>query len=69
MDRIPVDSSNLASVGYDQESGTLEIEFHSGRVYRYTGVPRYLYEGLMQAPSKGRFFNSEIKPLFYGDRC
>ncbi|MDU4600208.1 MAG: KTSC domain-containing protein, partial [Clostridium sporogenes] len=32
MQRTPVDSSNLSSVGYG--NSTLEIEFHSGKVYR-----------------------------------
>lgn len=32
MDRRPVRSSNVASVGYDESSSTLEVEFHGGRV-------------------------------------
>ena len=40
MYRIPVSSSNLASVGY--EGGILEIEFKSGSVYQYSGVPVYV---------------------------
>jgi KTSC domain len=33
MERQPVSSSNLKSVGYDPRSRTLEIEFHNGGVY------------------------------------
>ncbi len=61
MERIPVQSSNLRSVGYDRESGTLEIEFKSGRVYQYSGVPEEVYEGLMSASSHGTYFDRYIR--------
>lgn len=40
MKRIPVSSSNLASVGYDEISQALEIEFLHGGVYQYFGVSK-----------------------------
>lgn len=61
MDRIPVESSNLASVGYDPARSILEVEFHSGGVYQYLDVPEHVYEGLMSAASKGSYLASEIK--------
>ncbi len=54
-------SSNLRSVGYDPETETLEIEFTSGAVYAYYGVPAEVYEGLMDAPSHGRYFQENIR--------
>jgi hypothetical protein len=39
MERTPVSSSNLVAVGYDPGSYTLEVEFHSGSIYQYSGVP------------------------------
>jgi hypothetical protein len=39
MDRTPVSSSNLSSVGYDPDEQILEIEFNGGRVYQYYDVP------------------------------
>jgi len=62
--RIPVDSSNLASVGYNPWTGVLEIEFHGGRVYQYFGVPLAVYLGLMGADSHGKFFHSCIRNSF-----
>ena len=53
IDREPVVSSNLKSVGYDEDSETLEIEFQSDSVYRYFGVPADIYQELMDAPSHG----------------
>ncbi len=61
MQRYTVASSNLASVGYDTATQTLEIEFLSGSVYQYYNVPENLYEQLMQAGSKGRFFHQYIR--------
>ncbi|MBE0545965.1 MAG: KTSC domain-containing protein [Verrucomicrobia bacterium] len=61
MARTPVSSSNLASVGYDSVSGTLEVEFLSGTIYQYTNVPSERYSGLINAPSKGDYFNFYIK--------
>jgi hypothetical protein len=60
MDRESVTSSVLASVGFDADTDTLEIEFSSGDVYRYAGVPEFLYRGLMLSASKGVFFNTRI---------
>ena len=61
MNRTPVRSSNIRSVGYDQEISVLEVEFHTGGVFQYSGVPETLYQGLMQATSKGSYFHDRIK--------
>lgn len=61
MNRTPVSSSNLQSVGYDSSQNRLEIEFHGGRVYQYTGVPESIYRGLMNAKSHGTYFHRNIK--------
>jgi len=61
MERISVSSSNICSVGYESETMTLEIEFNSGSVYQFQGVPQDVYESLMQAASKGHYFNLNIK--------
>lgn len=59
--RLAVDSTNLASAGYDRDSRVLEIEFKSGAVYRYLAVPPEVFENLLRAASKGRFFVREIR--------
>lgn len=64
MERYSVASSNISSIGYDEATETLEVEFLSGSVYQYYGVPRQLYEQLMQEGSKGRFLNTYIKNAY-----
>jgi hypothetical protein len=61
MDRTPVSSSTIRSIGYDAESSTLEVEFNSGTVYQYAGVPQAEHDGLMSASSHGTYFNANIK--------
>lgn len=62
INRQPVESSQLNSLGYDPESQTLEIEFKTGSVYRYKGVDQQTFDGLMAAESVGRYFGQVIKP-------
>ena len=61
MTRDYVESSSLQSVGYDEECQVLEVEFRNGAVYQYHDCPKLTYEELMNAPSKGQFFNAEIR--------
>ena len=64
MDKQPVSSSTVVSIGYDRQTETLEIEFGSGRVYQYYGVPDNLHSEIMQVPSKGQFFNTYIRDQY-----
>jgi len=64
MDRTPVRSSNIRSVGYDANEQTLEIEFTSWAIYQYFGVPLHVHEGLMMARSKGTYFNEHVKDKY-----
>jgi hypothetical protein len=61
MERTAVSSSTIHSVGYDAETQTLEIEFHSGGIYQYAGVPPSEHEALMGAASHGKYFSACIK--------
>jgi hypothetical protein len=61
MVRVQVDSSSLASVGYDPATETLEVEFTSGTVYQYSNVPAEVYEELMAAESHGAYFAQNIR--------
>ena len=64
VERVPVRSKSLASVGYDADVSELEVEFHSGRIYRYEGVPASAHEWLMRNPNKGGLFNRMIRDRY-----
>lgn len=68
MKRIPVDSSNIADVGYDASSMVLELGFKRGDVYQYFDVPDSVYRELMRAASKGTFFNANIRNVYRNAR-
>ena len=61
--RIKVKSSAIFSVVY--EDGTLFVEFVSSDWYKYIQVPESVFELFLKAPSKGRFFNQFIKPIYF----
>ena len=58
---VPVISSNLAAVGYDEISGEMQVQFQNGRIYSYQNVPPDVYMGLVNAPSKGQYFGVMIR--------
>ncbi|NPE31328.1 KTSC domain-containing protein [Methanococcoides sp. SA1] len=60
MQRKSVKSSNVKSIGYDEDACILEVEFNKGPIYHYHGVPLKLYNRLMNASSKGRFLKNKI---------
>ena len=62
MLRTKVESSNIASVGYD--GNIMEIEFNSGAIYQYENVPIRVYDVMMKADSVGKYFNAHIKSKY-----
>ncbi len=64
MQRDPVASTNVASIGYDEPSQTLEVEFNHGGIYQYYNVNQTIYDEFLRAGSKGQFLNAHIKNAF-----
>lgn len=64
MNRTPVKSSQIASIGHDPATNTLAIEFNGGKVYHYEGVPAEAHADLMAAESVGKHFGAHIRGKF-----
>jgi hypothetical protein len=64
MKRQRVVSSNVASIGYDEVSQTLEVEFLNGGVYQYFDVPKRIYQDFMSAESHGQYLAKNIKGYY-----
>jgi hypothetical protein len=64
MEHYPVTSATMLAAGYDEDRHLLEIVFHTGKIYQYEGVPPYVFVSLMQAESKGRYFNDYIRDIY-----
>ena len=61
---VAVQSSLLARVAYDSRRSILQVAFRNGVAHQYTGVPAEIYQGLLQADSKGAYFNRCIRGLY-----
>jgi len=64
MHRSHVTSTAISSVGYDDRSAVLEVEFASGAVYDYLNVPEKVYRALLKAPSKGSFVSRRVRDRY-----
>jgi non-canonical purine NTP pyrophosphatase (RdgB/HAM1 family) len=64
MQRIPVDSSDIVSIGYDPKSRVLEIEFKENRIYQYLEVEPDIHERFMRTDSFGQYFNTFINSRY-----
>lgn len=57
-------STNLSRIGYEASNLELHVEFTNGTTYAYAQVPEFVYSELMAAPSKGSYFNRNIKDVY-----
>lgn len=65
---IPVESSNIAAIGYAPRDRILLVDFLSGSRYQYYDVPIQIFEDFQAAYSKGCFLNETIKGEFSYER-
>ncbi len=64
MERQAISSSNIVSAGYDPAEHILEVEFKAGVVWQYHDFPENMWYEFLGAPSKGKYFNSQIRERF-----
>lgn len=57
---IPIESSMIQAVSYDETEQSLLILFNSGKAYRYFQIPKALFEELLASDSKGSFMRDRI---------
>ena len=61
-------STAIRRIEYRREQSALDIEFVTGRVYRYFAVPEAVAEGFRQVRSKGGYFNRALRDRFAFER-
>ena len=64
MNEMRVESTTVRALAYDDDRGVLQLEFCTRAIYHYYGVPVAVYEALLGAPSKGRYFSRVIRGRF-----
>lgn len=62
--RTEVESTYLRGVSYDSSSQVLEVELRRGDIYQFIDVPPEVYTDLMNAPSHGKYFNTNVKEVY-----
>jgi hypothetical protein len=61
---IEVESSNIHSIGHDQEHSTMRVKFKNNTEYEYGSVNAEQFEAFRSAPSVGSHFHANIKGKF-----
>ena len=62
--RVLLESTTLTVAGYDDHYRQLQLDFCDGTRYQYMGVPPQMFQELMEARSKGGYFNRYIRGRF-----
>jgi len=62
--REAVESTAIASIGYSKRLHALEIEFRNGAIYRYLEVDPSTHRDLINAKSKARFYDDNIRKKY-----
>jgi hypothetical protein len=64
MERSPVSSSNIKSIGYERTLMILEVEFKNGHIYQYMNVPNNIFQEIMNASSCGTYLHQNVMNRF-----
>lgn len=59
-----VPSSHVKNIGFDEETGTLAVEFQRGGVYHYHGVDADMAQAFHKSASAGSFLHDNIRGKF-----
>jgi hypothetical protein len=64
VERQAVKSRILRSVGYDETTKNMEIEFQNGLVYQFSDVPPKVHKELMRSEEIGKYFTDKVRSRF-----
>ena len=64
----PVSSSNIESIGYDEQNQEVYVRFLNNSLYVYNVVPAHEYQNLMDAPSQASYLNRNFKNVYPYER-
>lgn len=57
----PVFSSHVSSIGYDSDTGEMHVQWETGKVSVYSGVPASVADDATKAYSVGDFLKDNVK--------
>lgn len=67
MNRYPINSANIVSIGYDETTETLEIEFKLKILHHYIQVPLDEFIFLMKSSNTEKYFVQFIQNKYHFD--
>jgi hypothetical protein len=68
VEMISVSSSNIESLGYDEQNQIAYVRFLNGTLYIYKDVPKHEYDALLNAPSIGSYLHRNYKNVYHYER-
>jgi len=68
IEMIPVNSSNILAIGYDETNQIVHVQFSNNSEYIYKGVPKHEFDGLLNAPSLGSYLHRNYKNAYPYER-
>lgn len=64
----PLDSSNIASIGYEYSSQELHVQFVKSGYYVYFEVEEWVYQEFLHAASPGQYHHQNIMGRYSYER-
>lgn len=64
MDMIRVSSTAISAIGYDPITMRMKILFVQGHTYDFCSVPAHVFNELLNARSKGSYYNDRIRDRY-----
>ncbi len=62
----PVSSSNILSVGFKESDNSMFVKFAGGGLYKYSNVPKSVFDKVFNVVSVGSYIASEVKGVYSG---
>lgn len=64
MQRFPINTAQVVSIGYDEDTEVLEIEFTGSKIYQYDKVPESVFEELMTSKTVETVIQQNVNPRY-----
>ena len=68
MEMIQVESSSIESIGRDEATGVMQVNFVNGSQYKYKGVPVSVFNEFLNAGKKGKYYTDNIRGKYESER-
>ena len=64
MKMIPVSSSAISAIGYEEPTRRMAVRFKQGKTYAFCRVPRSVFQAFLHSSSKGAYYDQYIRDRY-----